>query len=323
MITEVQATTNPMASGAGAAAAQSKQKGEAAADTTASDAEFDPVCQFPVNDAARALYARQWLSQGKSNGKEPLHAVDYADIAQATDNFDKRFEIGGGASCTVYKADLFGVSCAIKVLEEPAVTDAAHAWEVKQFIAEMLLLGRVRHPNVCRLYAVSTNSTNKCLVLELMEASLEERLGWYAKAREAEQKAAGQQVSAPQPALSWQQRLNIAICSCRGIVHLHQQKPTVVHRDIKSANVLICGFETPQADTKEGRVTLADFGTARREQSKKGSMDATLTVEATCMVVGTGPYMPIECEWLASALISLTHALTLLAFFPEMSTTAT
>jgi serine/threonine protein kinase len=296
MITELQATTNPMASGADASTAQSKQKGEAAANTTASDAEFDPVGQFPVNDAARALYAQQWLSQGKSSGKEPLHAVDYADIAKATDNFDQSFVIGGGASCTVYKVFIFGVSCAVKVLEEPAVADAAHVWEVRQFIAEMVLLGRVRHPNVCRLYAVSTNSTNKCLILELMEASLDARLGWYVKAREAEQQAAGQQVLKPQPALSWQQRLDIAVCSCRGIVHLHQQKPVVVHRDVKSANVLICGFETPQADPKAGRVALADFGTARREQSRKGSMDAALTVEATSTVVGTGPYMPTECE---------------------------
>jgi hypothetical protein len=308
MISEIQATTNqPMSSGVGAAAEQNEQGGQdqAAAVAVALDAEFDPVGCWPVNDAAKALYARQWLSQGKSSGKEPLHAVDYADIAKATDNFDQGHAIGGGASCTVYKADLFGVSCAIKVLEEPVVADAAHMWEVKQFIAEMVILGRVRHPNVCRLYAVSTNSTNKCLVLELMETSLDARLGWHAKEREAEQREAGQQVTKPPPPLSWRQRLNIAVCSCRGIVHLHQQKPVVVHRDVKSQNLLICGFETPQAEA--GRVTLADFGTARREQVRKGSVDAALTIEATGMVVGTGPYMPTECEC-ASALISHTCA---------------
>jgi serine/threonine protein kinase len=298
MMSELQTATNPMASGAGASAEHSKQKGEVAADTTLSDAKFDPVGQFPVNDAARALYARQWLSQGKSNGKEPLHAVDYADIAKATENFDTGHKIGGGASCIVYKADLFGVSCAIKVLNEPVVADAAHVWEEKQFIAEMVLLERVRHPNVCRLYAVSTNSTNKCLVLELMEASLDTRLGWYAEEQEAEQKSAGQQVSKPQPRLSWQQRLNIAVCSCRGIVQLHQQEPTVVHRDIKSQNLLICGFDTPQADPRAGRVTLADFGTARQEQQSAAAQcyASTGIFEVTGTVVGTGPYMPTECE---------------------------
>src|SRR6266545_807569 len=61
----------------------------------------------------------------------------------------------------------------------------------------------------------------------------------------------------------------------------------VVHRDLKSANVMI---------TPEGRVKVLDFGVARRiapeDQSDQGSGQSTITEAGGA--VGTLPYMAPE-----------------------------
>jgi serine/threonine protein kinase len=106
--------------------------------------------------------------------------------------------IGDGGSCAVYRVELFGVTCAVKVLS-PQYADVNHgqpegdegqmsakqakraehveAWNEKQFMSEMSVLARVQHPHLLRLLAVSTNGPKPCLVLELMDEALDERLG--------------------------------------------------------------------------------------------------------------------------------------------------
>lgn len=44
----------------------------------------------------------------------------------------------------------------------------------------------------------------------------------------------------PGPVLSWMQRARIAVCAARGLEFLHEKAdPRVVHRDIKSSNILL------------------------------------------------------------------------------------
>jgi hypothetical protein len=148
-----------------------------------------------------ALCERAW-SIGRSE-------VDFDDLKQATNNFDQALEIGDGGSCTVYRANIDSIPCAIKVL-------AANAdeWEAKQFASEVNLLRRVQHPNLCRLYASSTNGPRKCLVLEHMGGgALDKRL-------------------VAQPPLGWQQRVSIALETCRGLDYLHALNPPMIHRDV-------------------------------------------------------------------------------------------
>jgi hypothetical protein len=135
--------------------------------------KFDPDEGFPINDSARALCGRQWAARrdmNKSlNGEqsEPTgdgaaqHTtkVQYTDLQAATRNFGDSHKIGDGGSCVVYKAKLYGVPCAIKQLSQDA-----SAWEEKQFAAEIDVLTRVKHQNICQLYACSTDGPSRCLV---------------------------------------------------------------------------------------------------------------------------------------------------------------
>jgi hypothetical protein len=181
--------------------------------------EFDPEEGFPTNDSARALCAEQWTTRRDLNtsftgGGAAQHTtkVQYADLQAATRNFGDSHKIGDGGSCVVYKAELYGVPCAIKLLSQDA-----SAWEEKQFAAEINVLTRVKHENICQLYACSTDGPSRCLVLELMGTSLEDRV-------------------CNDPSIGWEQRAYILVCICRGLVHLHSESPPLIHRDMKSDN---------------------------------------------------------------------------------------
>ncbi|PSN36241.1 putative serine/threonine-protein kinase PBL21, partial [Blattella germanica] len=80
--------------------------------------------------------------------------------------------------------------------------------------------------------------------------------------------------------LGWETRLNIALGTARGILYLHSayEKP-LIHRDIKSANILLDEHMTPK---------LGDFGLVRLGKHQGNSMTMTTTV------LGTSAYMAPE-----------------------------
>jgi hypothetical protein len=182
--------------------------------------KFDPDEGFPTNDSARTLCAKQWTAHRDLNtsfagdgAAQHTTKAQYADLQAATSSFSDSHKIGDGGSCVVYKAKLYGVRpCAIKLLSRNA-----SAFEEKQFTAEINVLTNVKHENICQLYACSTNGPSRCLVLELMGTSLEDRVR-------------------SDPSLGWEQRTYILVCVCRGLVHLHSQSPPMIHRDVKSQN---------------------------------------------------------------------------------------
>ena len=73
--------------------------------------------------------------------------------------FDSKKLIGRGASCKVYRAELHGMMCAIKVLSSTFVAKGGKA--EKQFVAEIEILTSCKHANIFRLYASSTNGDHK------------------------------------------------------------------------------------------------------------------------------------------------------------------
>jgi interleukin-1 receptor-associated kinase 4 len=220
----------------------------------------------PLNAAAEAEVAQVWRTgENESGGKPLVVELRYKVLSHATDNFDERKNIGGGASCAVFRGEMFGLEVAIKRLN-----DAAAAWEAKQYASEMALLIAVSHENICRLLAFSSDGPHKCLVLELCTGgSLEGRL----------------RQPAPAP-LTWEQRVRIAQQVARALAYLHGLKPQMVHRDIKSANVLL---------DAEGVAKVADFGTAR-EGAKPGKHGTVNTHANTRVIVGTKGYLPPEYE---------------------------
>ncbi|GIL59744.1 hypothetical protein Vafri_14487 [Volvox africanus] len=107
------------------------------------------------------------------------------------------------------------------------------------FAQELEVLSRCQHPNVVRLLAACVDAPRLCLVLELMETSLERVIYGDPTA----------------PLMPLEKVLHIAISVAAALAYLH---PTIIHRDLKPANVLI---NDPQSDRPV--VKLTDFGLAR------------------------------------------------------------
>ena len=122
--------------------------------------------------------------------------------------------------------------------ERPAASDD------KQFTAEMELLCRVTHTSICRLFAFSTDGLQRCLVLELCTGgSLEDRIdcasAGAASAGGGGGCGGGGGGGRAYPPLQWDHRLRIAVAIAQALKHLHTLTPPMLHRDVKSANVLL------------------------------------------------------------------------------------
>ncbi|KAK3866155.1 hypothetical protein Pcinc_028293 [Petrolisthes cinctipes] len=145
-----------------------------------------------------------------------------------------------------------------------------NAGEIKveeQFKTEIEVLSRCVHVNLLRLVGYSCDGPAWCLLYDYMSnGNLQDRLDCKGG-------------SAP---LGWETRVRIGEGSARGIAYLHtmQDRP-LVHRDIKSANILLDHDLTPK---------VGDFGLVRLG----GSGTHTRTLIKTTTVFGTSAYMAPE-----------------------------
>ncbi|RVW52341.1 Receptor-like protein kinase HSL1 [Vitis vinifera] len=120
----------------------------------------------------------------------------------------------------------------------------------KQFIAEVGILGAIRHSNIVKLLGCISNESSCLLVYEYMEKqSLDSWL--HGK----KQRTSSMTSSVHNFVLDWPTRLQIAIGAAEGLRHMHEYySAPIIHRDVKSSNILL------DAEFNE---KIADFGLAK------------------------------------------------------------
>ncbi|XP_062106054.1 chitin elicitor receptor kinase 1-like isoform X1 [Humulus lupulus] len=176
----------------------------------------------------------------------------YEELAKASDNFSLANKIGQGGFGAVYYAELRGEKAAIKKMDMEAS---------KEFLAELKVLTRVHHLNLVRLIGYCVEGS-LFLVYEFIENG---NLSQHLRGSERE----------PMP---WSTRVQIALDSARGLEYIHEHTvPVYIHRDIKSANILI---------DKNFHAKVADFGLTKLTEVGGSSLPTRL--------VGTFGYMPPE-----------------------------
>ncbi|XP_031108001.1 cold-responsive protein kinase 1-like [Ipomoea triloba] len=158
----------------------------------------------------------------------------YKDLKAATNDFSEENILGKGGFGDVYKGTLqSGDVVAVKKLI--AISSRAKA----NFETEISLIANANHPNLIRLLGYSGNGKVLILVYEYMaNASLDKYI--YGEKRGM---------------LNWKQRVDIILGMARGLEYLHEQFDVcIIHRDIKSSNILLDDEFQPK---------IADFGLAR------------------------------------------------------------
>ncbi|KAF9615466.1 hypothetical protein IFM89_023724 [Coptis chinensis] len=147
----------------------------------------------------------------------------------------------------------------------------------KEFKVEVDAIGRVRHKNLVRLLGYCVEGAYRMLVYE------------YVNNGNLDQWLHGD-VGLVSP-LTWEIRMNIILGTAKGLAYLHEGlEPKVVHRDVKSSNILL---------DQQWNAKVSDFGLAKLLNSENSYV--------TTRVMGTYGYVAPEyralvnlVDWLKS-----------------------
>ncbi|GMF36506.1 unnamed protein product [Phytophthora fragariaefolia] len=153
-------------------------------------------------------------------------------------------ELSRGASGVLWICQYGGQRVAVKKLIH---SRGLKAEDVQDFAEEIELTASLVHPCIVKFIGLAWNNLiNLCMVLEYVpNGNLKDYLGKNIKT------------------LSWaRNKIHMAIAIAEALEYLHSRTPIIIHRDLKSANILL---------TKHLEPKLIDFGVSR------GMVDSTMS----------------------------------------------
>ncbi|KAJ8492985.1 hypothetical protein OPV22_014706 [Ensete ventricosum] len=200
-----------------------------------------------VSDSATASKADSNPSPSKAfedlKISSQLRKFTFNELRSAASNFQPDGLLGEGGFGCVYKGWIekygtapvkpgTGLTVAIKMLSHDRIQ--GH----KEWLAEVNLLGDLRHPNLVKLIGYCIEDDQRLLVYEFMQrGNLENHL--FRRSLD----------------LPWSTRIKIALGAARGLAFLHEEaERRVIYRDFKTSNILL------DADFN---AKLSDFGLAK------------------------------------------------------------
>ena len=162
------------------------------------------------------------------------------------DQLDFRDRIGVGACGEVFHGYWRGVDVAIKCLFTDGQTTEREL--IKDFRNEVRMMMQLRHPNICLFMGAVIKHPRLCIISEFCH-----RGSLYRILHKSEKP------------LPWLRRVQMALDGAKGCHFLHTHEPCIVHRDLKSPNLLV---------DKHWTLKVGDFGLARTKSHFYVSMGA-------------------------------------------------
>lgn len=198
-------------------------------------------CRWPLWERLAMARKRreelQWRDlhlQEEESAEKLLHK---SGVTSTGDTILLLKQLGQGSAATVYLGEWCLSLVAVKCIRNAFVE------EREAFIQETALMLKLRHPNIVQLLAASFTPDYQlileycevgCLydVLELVRTEGPSAVPWFNEERQHE----------------------MAMDVCRGLSYLHTRDPPIIHRDLKSHNVLITSYFVCK---------IADFGVSQ------------------------------------------------------------
>ncbi|KAJ8565514.1 hypothetical protein K7X08_008090 [Anisodus acutangulus] len=173
-----------------------------------------------------------------------IQEFNYKDLEAATNGFSDQKLLGRGSHGLVYKGilrngRLVAVKRSSRVLTASRISTSLTVPDnCNEVENEIDILSKLQSPRLVNLVGFSNDSHDTLLVVEFMSnGTLYDVL--HSNSRP----------------LSWGRRIKLALQTAKAVDILHSLSPPVIHRDIKSANVLI---------DRNFNARLGDFGLALR-----------------------------------------------------------
>ncbi|XP_010539262.1 PREDICTED: protein STRUBBELIG-RECEPTOR FAMILY 8 isoform X2 [Tarenaya hassleriana] len=209
------------------------------------------------------------LKNGSVNRtRSPITASQYtvASLQVATNSFSQENIIGEGSLGRVYRAEFSnGKTMAIKKIDNAALS----LQEEDNFLEAVSSMSRLRHPNIVPLAGYCTEHGQRLLVYEyISNGNLDDMLHLNDDRSKS---------------LTWNSRVRVALGTARALEYLHEVcLPFVVHRNFKSANILLdeelnphlsdCGLAalTPNTERQVSTQVVGSFGYSAPEFALSG-----------------------------------------------------
>lgn len=175
--------------------------------------------------------------------------------------------LGYGSFGVVDQLYVQGTLCAAKQLHTSLLDSRNQGVNrvVSRFVAECRMLSSVRHPNIVQFLGLHLfpNCSYPTLVMEQLAMSLEDLLCEAIEKKEE---------------LPFSLKVSILSDTAKGLIHLHNHSPQIIHRDLTSRNVLL---------TLDMQAKITDLGNAL-------IIDSHTVAQTMTQTPGTAVYMPPE-----------------------------
>eukprot|EP01103_Thecamoeba_quadrilineata_P018105 TRINITY_DN6721_c0_g1_i1.p1 TRINITY_DN6721_c0_g1~~TRINITY_DN6721_c0_g1_i1.p1 ORF type:complete len:447 (-),score=68.95 TRINITY_DN6721_c0_g1_i1:84-1424(-) len=181
----------------------------------------------------RSLARRGFAEQSARNMQHLFRksAVTQTSWEICSTELEFLLEVGEGTSAKVFKGRYRNQNVAIKVLKE-RIPDKEKA----DFVKELEIMKTLKSSNIVLLYGAAV-SPQTCIVME-----------WCPKG------SLHTLLQLPTEPFNWEKYFHLARQIGEGVSVLHNWKPQIVHRDLKSQNLLV---------SAQGNLKVCDFGLAR------------------------------------------------------------